>query len=336
MTRMLVRVADAQDATEAAAADIDAVELRLRACTPPDLAAARAVRAAFTGTLRLRLDGPGLTPELVAAATALAANEIALPFDGSMPPAGAAAASPDLVAVIGAACGDRLDAIARVKGHAGAIMLEADDLERLLDAAGVAALDAFAFACRAASLPFGLAGGLEAPDVARLLLLEPDVLGFDRAVRHDHRADARLDRAALDAIRALIPRHGAALAPSAPALIANDRVFVRDFVVPLSIGAYRAEHGARQRVRFSVEADVKRAPVSPHDMRDVFSYDVIIETIRMLAQRPHVTFVETLAEEIAASLIADPALTAVTVKVEKLDVIDGAVGIEITRRRPVA
>ncbi|MCX8254769.1 MAG: dihydroneopterin aldolase, partial [Beijerinckiaceae bacterium] len=124
-------------------------------------------------------------------------------------------------------------------------------------------------------------------------------------------------------------------APRAPAVLANDRIFVRDLVVPLAIGAYQAEHGARQRVRFCVEADVERAPVAPHDMRDVFSYDVIIETIRVLAQRPHVTFVETLAEEVAASLIAHPALAAVTVKVEKLDVIEGSVGIEITRRRPL-
>ena len=71
-------------------------------------------------------------------------------------------------------------------------------------------------------------------------------------------------------------------------------------------------------------------------MRDVFSYDVIIETVRVLAQRPHVTFVETLAEEIAAALLAHAGLTAVTVKVEKLDVIEGSVGIEITRKRPPA
>ena len=68
-------------------------------------------------------------------------------------------------------------------------------------------------------------------------------------------------------------------------------------------------------------------------MRDVFSYDVIIETIRVLSRRPHVTFVETLAEEVAAALLGHPDLVAVLVKVEKLDVIDGAVGIEISRRR---
>ena len=321
MTRMLVRVADAGEAAEAAAAGVDAIEFFV----PADGELLQAVRAAFTGTLRLRGDGHALAD----AAAHIAADEIALPFD-ALPGATAAA----VVASIGPGT-DRLAAIAQAKPHARAIMLDAGPQARLVDTPGVAELDAFAFACRAAALPFGLAGGLEAPDVARLLLLEPDVLGFDTAVRHGHRTDGALDRPALDAIRALIPRHGAAGAAAArPVVLANDRIFVRDLVLPLAIGAYQAEHGARQRVRFSVEADVERAPVPPHDMRDVFSYDVIIETIRVLAQRPHVTFVETLAEEIAAALIAHPALAAVTVKVEKLDVIEGSVGIEITRRRP--
>ena len=159
-------------------------------------------------------------------------------------------------------------------------------------------------------------------------------LGFDIAVRRDHRADGPLDRQALDAIRALIPRKGRpAPGPRARADTVIDRIFVRDFAISLAIGAYQAEHGKRQRVRFSVEADVARKPEPPHDMRDVFSYDVIIETIRVLSQRPHVTFVETLAEDVATALLGHADLMAVTVKVEKLDVIDGSVGIEITRRR---
>ena len=309
------------------------VELRLPTAAPLDVAGAQAVRSIFPGTLRLRVHG-GMTPDIGDFASAVSADEIALPFDTASPER-PATVGVTAVAVVDSAI-DWHEAIAQVKGQAGAIMLEAGDRERLVDTPGVAELDAFAFACRAAALPFGLAGRLEAPDVARLLLLEPDVLGFNGAVRHDHRADGALDRAALDAIRALIPRHGAPPAASRPALIANDRIFVRDLVVPLSIGAYQAEHGAKQRVRFSVEAEVRREPVPPHDMRDVFSYDIIIETIRLLAQRPHVTFVETLAEEVAASLIAHPALVAVTVRVEKLDVIEGSVGIEITRRRPPA
>ena len=57
------------------------------------------------------------------------------------------------------------------------------------------------------------------------------------------------------------------------------------------------------------------------------------KTIRVLAGRKHVTFVETLAEEVAAALLAQPVVVATTILVEKLDVIDGEVGIEIYRRR---
>ena len=117
-------------------------------------------------------------------------------------------------------------------------------------------------------------------------------------------------------------------------LFVLDQLFVRDLVLPLSIGAYHAERDARQRVRFSVEADVSREAASPRDMRDIVSYDIIVETIRMLAGRPHVAFVETLAEEIAATLLAQPRLVAVTVTVEKLDVVEGSVGIRIVRRKP--
>ena len=211
----------------------------------------------------------------------------------------------------------------------------------------MAQLDAFAAACRRAGLSFGFAGGLEIPDIARLLLLEPDVLGFDAAGRSHQEPGGPLNLAALETIRALIPNvattgDGDTAVPARPLTIrpvvphATDLLFVRDFMTTLSIGAYRQEHGRRQRVRFSVEAAVTRAPVPPRDMRDVFSYDVIIETIRVLAERGHVTFVETLAEEIAAALLTHAALTRVTVKVEKLDVIDGAVGIEIRRSREPA
>lgn len=342
---MLVRVADAREAAQASHAGVDAVELIVADGPAPDLAEARAVRMVFADTLRLRFEGLSLTPDIVAAAAAIPADEIALALGAAPPPVPVVHANlpPGLasVAVVGHAS-DRLEAIQRVKDRVGSIMLEAGGPARLVDETAIAQLDAFAFACRAAGLPFGLAGGLEAPDVARLLLLEPDVLGFDTAVRLHHRADGALDPKALDAIRALIPRDRAVPASRdvtrstivEPAPLVADRIFVRDFVTSLAIGAYQAEHGAKQRVRFSIEADVRREPVPPRDMRDIFSYDVILETIRVLSQRDHVTFVETLAEEIAASLLAHADLEAVTVKVEKLDVIDGVVGIEITRRRP--
>ena len=327
---MLVRVVDAAEASRAATAGVDAIEMVVD--EPLDLSALRAVRLAFQGTLRLRLPDSNVSPELVAAASDAGANEIVFPLNEAAPALRATQANLTIIGIIKGP--NLLDEVRRVRDQIGAVMLE-PVAGRLIDHVGIAQLDALAVACRATGLPFGLSGGLEAPDVARLLLLKPDVLGFDVAVRLEHRAEQPLDVSALAAIRALIPREGdTTVAAQGPDNGGVDCVFVRDFAVSISIGAYRAEQNARQKVRFSVEADVVRKAVPPRDMRDIFSYDVIIETIRVLSQRPHVTFVETLAEEVAAALLTHADLLAVKVKVEKLDVVEGTVGIEIVRRRP--
>lgn len=329
MTLLQVRIRDASEAATAATSGIDCVELVIG--NGADLAVAHDARRAFAGILRLRLDGPQLSAALCGEIAEIAADELAV-TDGAFVSSGTDI--PDsLTRVALVAPSDGVEVVGRVKGKADALMLDAGGDARLIDVAPIATIDAFASACRSEDLAFGLAGGLEAPDVARLLLLEPDVLAFDTAVRRDHAPQGALDVQALDAIRALIPRQPRASGDRHAIAKVTDRIFVRDFELSLAIGAYQAEHGKRQRVRFGVSAEVVRAAGPPQDMRDVFSYDIMIETIRVMAERPHVTFVETLAEEVAAAILAHAEVVSVTVTVEKLDVINGAVGIEITRRR---
>ena len=76
MTRMLVRIVDADEAVLAAKAGVDAIEVRVS--NEIDLATARAARLAFAGLLRLRVDGLSVTPDLVARALSVRADEIAL------------------------------------------------------------------------------------------------------------------------------------------------------------------------------------------------------------------------------------------------------------------
>src|SRR5215472_8922400 len=76
---------------------------------------------------------------------------------------------------------------------------------RLLDHMDITALARFVDAAHAHGLVAGLAGSLETPDIPRLLLLAPDVLGFRRALCVDHDRNARIDLDAAAAVRSLIP-----------------------------------------------------------------------------------------------------------------------------------
>jgi dihydroneopterin aldolase len=228
-------------------------------------------------------------------------------------------------------------------GFAGA-MLDTDrkGAGRLLDHADVAVLHEFVELCRRHDLLCGLAGSLEAPDVPRLLLLAPDILGFRGALCAGHDRGGRLDPHAVNLIRELIPREdqhpGDDAAPALHPLAfardgATDRIFVRDFVIPVSIGAYAHERGKPQNVRFNVEVTAARPTRPAADMRHVLSYDLIMDAIRLVVAREHIALVEALAERIAEVLLAHPRVVSVTVRVEKLELGPGSVGVEITRQR---
>ena len=237
----------------------------------------------------------------------------------------------------------------RELGFKGAMLDTRDKTRgRLIAHLEVVQLNEFCAQCRALELTSGLAGSLEAPDVPRLMLVRPDVLGFRGALCYAHDRKGAIDPHAVGLIRDLIPRERPDIDASpkidwrllARGLIGGrdndgelDHVFVRDFVVSAQIGAYDFERGIRQRVVFDVEALVWRAGAHPDDMRSIFSYDLILDAIRLVVGRGHLDFVETLAEEVAAVLLQHARVRSVRVGIRKLDVIEGAVGVEIRRER---
>ncbi len=238
-------------------------------------------------------------------------------------------------------------------GFAGAMLDTAGkNGGRLLDHLDIARLDRFVAECRRLGLRAGLAGGLELPDIPRLLLLAPDLLGFRTALCGAHGRAGAIEAGNVAMVRALIPGFGSDEAPggvdfrllaargyapaeeSDPALA--DRVHLRDFVLPMAIGVYAHERARLQKVRFAVTAVIARPRRQVADLRDVFSYDVISDTIRMLAGAGHVGLVETLAERIAARLLAHPRVLKVEICVEKLETGTGIVGITLERTREAA
>ncbi len=115
---------------------------------------------------------------------------------------------------------------------------------------------------------------------------------------------------------------------------AFDRIFVHDLVLDIEIGVYTNEKGVTQRVRFSVDVDLKPSTVAlEDDIGRAFDYDTIIKGIKSIIARGHINLVETLAEEVARQCLAHPRAASVTVKIEKLDKEPGAVGVEIMRSR---
>jgi FolB domain-containing protein len=225
----------------------------------------------------------------------------------------------------------------------------------LLEHIDITALGEFIAACRAHRLMVGLAGSLELPDIPRLLMLAPDLLGFRGVLCAGQNRAAHLDPDAVRLVRELIPLDprsagyssaqaakvdyrllaargysGDADRGSAP----TDRILVRDLVLPVRIGAYARERDKPQRVRFNVDVDVVRPAHAAEDMRDVFSYDVVTDGIRMIVAHEHIALLEAVAERIAALVLGHERVVRVTVRAEKLDLGPGSVGVELTRERP--
>ena len=112
-------------------------------------------------------------------------------------------------------------------------------------------------------------------------------------------------------------------------------VFIRDMVMPASIGVLPHEHAAPQRVRINVDLAVKdiAEEVGPDEVGRVVDYGKIAAGVRSIVAAGHIRLVETLAERIAASCLTDDRVERVRVRVEKLEILADAVsaGVEIER-----
>jgi dihydroneopterin aldolase len=113
-----------------------------------------------------------------------------------------------------------------------------------------------------------------------------------------------------------------------------DRISVRDYTRQVEIGAFRTERGVTQRIRFNVVLEVSHhAAARDDDVDKVISYDTITEAIEHELGAERVNLLETLAERVAVRCLADPRAVRAFVRLEKLDRIPGALGVEIVRTR---
>ena len=369
MTRMLASVTGVDEAEIALSGGADIVDLKdpkagaLGAVSTQTLSrtislvAGRAPVSAVCGDLPME-------PETIRAkAEEIAATGVDYVKIGFFPSANAAAcaaaleplaARTKLIAVLFADLAPDFELLTMFAKHRfhGAMVDTANKANgRLLDHLPPERIPAFVDRAKSLGLMVGLSGSLEAPDIPRLLPFAPDFLGFRGALCGQSGRTGSISAEAISQIRELVPEDSRAGGPSSvdyrllaargyspgtDPTLGTDKIFVRDFVLPVQIGAYSFEHGHTQKVRFDVSADVLQVTDHPEDMRHVFSYDIIMDGIRTIVARGHVQLSEALAEQVATYILENPRVVRVTVRVEKLELGPGGVGVEIERKRQSA
>jgi dihydroneopterin aldolase len=115
------------------------------------------------------------------------------------------------------------------------------------------------------------------------------------------------------------------------------RLFLRDHVVQVHIGAHDFEKGVSQRLIFNVELFVPFEGSTPTSDRlsEVVDYDFIRALIASRVARGHVELQETLCDELAQQMLGHPQVRAVRLSTQKPDVYPdcAGVGVEVFRMK---
>jgi dihydroneopterin aldolase len=127
-------------------------------------------------------------------------------------------------------------------------------------------------------------------------------------------------------------RHPAARAAALSADTPRDRIAMTEHLREVEIGAFQAERGVTQTIRFDVVVEVEtRAETAADDVDRILSYDTIHEAIDAALGAERVALLETLAVRIADGILAHPLAARVFVRIGKLDRGPYVLGVEIVR-----
>ena len=111
-----------------------------------------------------------------------------------------------------------------------------------------------------------------------------------------------------------------------------DRIMLRDHLREVEIGAFQAERGHSQRVKFNLVVEVRQPADATHDDVDrILSYDTLVEAIDHELAAERLNLLETLAARIAERVLLHPLAARCFVRIEKLDRGPFALGVEIVR-----
>jgi 7,8-dihydroneopterin aldolase/epimerase/oxygenase len=113
------------------------------------------------------------------------------------------------------------------------------------------------------------------------------------------------------------------------------RIFLRDHVVAVRIGAHDFEKTQAQRIIFNVELFVPYAHSTPaaDKLAEVVDYDFVRALIAKRVASGHIELQETLCDDLATQILAHPQVHAVRLSSCKPDVYAdcAGVGVEVFR-----
>ena len=109
------------------------------------------------------------------------------------------------------------------------------------------------------------------------------------------------------------------------------RIFLRDHVVQVSIGAHDFEKTQTQRLIFNVELFVAYSLSTPQadQLSEVVDYDFVREVIAQRVRTGHVELQETLCDDLVATLLKHPQVQAVRLSTCKPDVYPDCAGVGV-------
>lgn len=114
-----------------------------------------------------------------------------------------------------------------------------------------------------------------------------------------------------------------------------DTVYLKNYVVIAKHGYYKEEHAKAQRFVVSVIAtcDIRKAGTTD-DLTETLNYELIRSSVHAILMKSPRDLIESLAEEIAKSVLIYERVSLVEVDISKPDVWSDCIpGVKITRRK---
>ncbi|WP_303831020.1 dihydroneopterin aldolase [Asticcacaulis taihuensis] len=104
--------------------------------------------------------------------------------------------------------------------------------------------------------------------------------------------------------------------------LTSRRVFVKGLRVEAAIGIYDHEHGRSQPLIIDAVFDLGLHAI--HGLKDTLNYELVGQIAREFIGRGHIKLVETLAEDMARTLVALPHVRRVEVSISKPEALADA------------